>query len=188
MKVLAFSGSSSSTSINARLLEHATSRLRPDVAVETVSVRDVDAPMFSVDDEAATGIPTDVASLHARFLAADAVIIASPEHNGYMPAMMKNVVDWLSRVKTGGKWAGRRVLLLSTSPGPGGGQYNLNHLASVIPYWGADLVGKLSVPRFYDVFDQETGTLTDPALVDELDALLSRLVAPAATVSAPSAG
>ncbi|MFT7621480.1 MAG: chromate reductase [Myxococcota bacterium] len=177
MKILALSGSSSSKSLNHRLLRYATSLASQEHPIQTVSVRDIDAPIFSVDIEAESGIPADIETLHLDARSADAIILATPEHNGGMPAMLKNVIDWLSRVQSEKKWCARPVLLLSTSPGGRGGQTNLQHLATIMPFWGAEIGGSFSLGRFYDAWDMEQNRPTDPDQAARIQALIDGLIA-----------
>lgn len=178
MKLIALSGSSSSTSINRILLQSAIAGLPADVTVQQVSVRDLKAPMFSVDLERSDGIPDSIATLHAEIQSADALILASPEHNGSMPAMLKNTIDWLSRVKSEQKFFAIRLALISTSPGRRAGATNLEHIAALAPFWGATVVGTFSLPSFGQTFDRESSRLIDPAHRDALTALVKQLVAP----------
>ena len=172
MRILALSGSPSAKSINQDLLNYAAALTGADV--DGVSIRDFPAPLFSRDLEAEAGFPQGILDLKARIEAADAVVIASPEHNGGMPAALKNTFDWLSRVAPGKPWLKKPLVLLSASPGPNGGKTNLGNLAPLVPYWGAELVGTYSVGRFYDQFSE--GELTDPKQISELSALMTQLV------------
>lgn len=169
MAVLALSGSSAKKSINHRLLEWTIAQT--GLEVEVVRVLDYDWPIFSVDLEAAEGIPASVHELHARLVAADGFILASPEHNGGPPAMLKNTIDWLSRVDRG--VFAMPTLLLATSPGPRGGVTNIQHWANLLPHWGATVVGALSLPRFHDNFAD--GAVTNDDFAASVRAALAAL-------------
>ena len=175
MNVLLLNGSHSTSSIHADLLQLAE-RLLPDATVEQVSVRDHEAPLYSTDRQETDGVPETVRDLHARIQAADAVVIGSPEHNGMVTASLKNTLDWLSRTD-GMQFLPKPLVLLSTSPGKGGGRTSLGHLEKLAPWWGADLVGAWSLSGFYDAFDRDAGQLRDPAAQAELAQLLQQLVA-----------
>lgn len=93
------------------------------------------------------------------------LVIVSPEHNGLMPACLKNAIDWLSRLKSEGESffgaPGKPVLLLSTSPGDNGGATNLKYMAELMPWWGGEVTGTYSVGGFHnkyqdDAFDDDT--------------------------------
>jgi chromate reductase len=159
-KILAFAGSNSSTSVNRQLVEHAASKSDKH-EVTLIDLAHFDAPMFSEDLEEESGVPDSILKLKELFNEHDAFMIASPEHNGMMPAFFKNVMDWLSRTE-GKIFQEKPVLLMSTSPGPRGGQTNLGNMKSVFPHWGATAVfADFSVGSFYQAFDSPTGTFTN---------------------------
>ena len=88
-------------------------------------------------------------------------MIASPEHNGMMPAFFKNIIDWISRMD-GKIFQDKPVFLMSTAPGPGGGRNNLATMKSVVPHWGAsEVFADFYLPAFYDAFDTEQNRITD---------------------------
>ena len=78
--------------------------------------------------------------------------MASPEYNGSLPAAFKNVVDWLSRMDMK-VFHHKPVMALSTSPGRNGGATNLAQLEKLLPWWGAELTGIFSLPRFNETFN-----------------------------------
>jgi chromate reductase, NAD(P)H dehydrogenase (quinone) len=171
--VLAFSGSLSSDSINHQLVQYAASRLT-GVNVNVISLRDHPLPLFSTDEER-QGIPDGVRQLQTLFDSADGFLISVPEYNSSLPAGFKNAIDWISR--TGGKpFRDRPVVLMSTSPGGRGGASVQQHLIRVLPYWGADVVGHFSLPRFSENFlNGEVVESLRPELLQVLAALQQRL-------------
>jgi len=166
-RILALSGSSSSKSINKQLLTHVASLA--DGEVELISVLDIPAPIFSVDLED-EHFPESIRTLAAKLDAADGVLIATPEHNGHMPAMFKNVIDWLSRTGRRPFLTGAPVLLMGTSPGGRGGGSVLGHLSMTMPFWGVTLVGTFSLPSFNKTFSD--GAVTDAGKAAELAGLM----------------
>lgn len=150
-KIIAFSGSNSSKSINERLLD-ATIPLITGAEVQKLKVTEFPMPIYSQDLEEQDGFPETVTELQTLFQTADGFILASPEHNGGMPAVLKNCIDWLSRVasKEQPLFQNKPVMLLSTSPGPNGGATNITQLAKLIPWWGAREVHSHSLGSFYD--------------------------------------
>ncbi len=159
--VLGFTGSNSSKSINRTLLEHAQTKVR-NLSVTLIDLRDFDAPIYSQDLEEQSGVPESIQRLRKLFDEHDAYMMASPEHNGMMPAFFKNIMDWLSRLE-GPVFQHKPVMLMSTSPGPLGGQTNLANMKSVFPYWGASAVfADFHLGNFYQAFDPESKVFTDP--------------------------
>lgn len=173
MRILAFSASNSSVSINRQLVEYAA-RLIEGHAVETLDIHDYEMPIYRHDREQADGIPQLAHDFLDRIGAVDALLVSFCEHNGNYSAAFKNLFDWCSRAE-GKVWQGKRMALLSTSPG-GRGVASVMEIASgQAPRFGGEVVGTLSVPSFYDNFAD--GKLTDPAFVAELRALLEKLTA-----------
>lgn len=174
MRILAFSASNSSTSINRRLVEYAAS-LADGAEVETLDIHDYEMPLYRADREEADGIPQLAHDFLARVGAVDAIIISFAEHNGIYTAAFKNLFDWCSRV---GRevWQGKRMLLLATSPGGRGGQGVLEFAANAMPRFGGEVVGHMSVPSFGENFDSEAGRLTNAELDAELRALVGKLL------------
>jgi NAD(P)H-dependent FMN reductase len=112
-----------------------------------------DVPLYSTLRHQRDGFPPEIEALYALIQAHDGLLIASPEHDGSMPAVFKNVIDWLSRIQM--KFLGQKpVLLLSAAPGPNGGRTNLQTLASLVPWWGANLVGSYSLGRYAEMMQR----------------------------------
>ena len=97
-RLLLFCGSQRRASLNARLLDE-VARLVPDgVTLDMLPPNAVDLPLFDQDREEDPTVRGRLAILHARFAAADALILASPEYNGLMTPYLKNLIDWVSRL------------------------------------------------------------------------------------------
>ncbi len=159
-KILTFSGSNSSASLNRKLVELAHSKLET-LGSTLIDLREFSLPIYSIDIEKDTGIPSEVKRLRALFDEHDGFMIASPEHNGMMPAFFKNTMDWLSRIE-GLIFQKKPVLLMSASPGPRGAAINLENMKNVIPHWGASVVhASFSMGNFYQNFDLEKNTLVN---------------------------
>lgn len=151
-KILAFSGSNSSVSINQRLVKAAAKLVE---GIDVIDLRDYDAPIYSQDIEKETGLPLSITKLYDLIQKYDSIVIASPEHNGLPSAFLKNTLDWLSRNKGQKFFQDKKVVLLSTSPGGTGGASSLAKLKQVIPFWGATVVGTHSVGNFFDKVDSD---------------------------------
>ena len=156
-KIIAFSGSNSSHSINQQLVQYIASTIT-DAEVEVLSLRDFEAPIFGVDLETEAGFPESMKALFDKMSSADGFIVSTPEHNGFMPAVLKNTIDWLSRM--GRKvFNDKPVVFLSSSPGGRGGGSALGQILSVMPHQGAKIIGGHSVGSFFDKF--KDGSLED---------------------------
>lgn len=94
IKILAFAGSLRKNSYNKFLLQ-AASDLSPDTM--EISIFDLqDIPLYNMDLEK-IGVPAIVNDFRNAIGAADAIILAVPEHNGTISAVMKNAIEWASR-------------------------------------------------------------------------------------------
>ena len=97
-----------------------------------------------------------------------------------MPAYLKNIIDWLSRLVPAqspffGESA-KPILLMSTSPGATGGASNLKALTGLMPWWGGDVKGTYSLGSFYDVVvDGKLVPESDKALTDVIKDFESKL-------------
>ncbi len=159
--ILAFTGSNSSNSVNRKLLEMALANVKT-LETTLIDLRNFPVPMYSMDIEEETGIPSEVHRLKKLFNKHDGFLISSPEHNGMMPAFFKNTMDWISRTE-GKIFQGKPVMLMSTSPGPRGGATNLANMANLFPHWGASAVfADFSLGSFHQNFNPETGSFTNP--------------------------
>lgn len=173
MKVLAFAASSSSKSINKTLATYAAS-LVTNAEVEILDINDYEMPIFSQDREEQLGQPQQAKGFFEKIGSADAIIISFAEHNGSYTAAYKNLFDWTSRIDMK-LFQNKPVVYLSTSPGPGGAKTVLSAATGSAPFFAADLKASLSIPSFYDNFDQETQVLTNQKLNDELIAAVALL-------------
>lgn len=99
-------------------------------------MRDFDVPACDGDLERAQGIPRGADELRRRLVESDALIIASPEYNGSMPGMLKNLIDWTSRFRPQ-PFDGKHGLLLSASPSMVGGNRGLWALRMPLEHLGA---------------------------------------------------
>lgn len=172
-RLLAFGASNSSTSINRQLVTWAAGRLEGWSAT-VIDLNDFEMPLFSVDREKAGGIPEAAHRFRAAVGAADALLISFAEHNGNNTAAFKNLFDWTSRINTQ-VWQGKPMVLLSTSPGQGGGARSLAVGETAAPFYGGEVLASLAVPKFYENFDLAEGELTDPALIAGVEDALEPL-------------
>lgn len=180
MKVVAFAASSSSTSINKALVTHAAQAFKAthaqEAEVEILDLNDFEMPIFSVDKEREGGVHELARAFFDKITSADALIISFAEHNGSYTAAYKNIFDWASRIDQK-VFQGKPSVYLSTSPGGRGGASVLAAATNSAPFYGAELIGDLSIPRFHDAFDKESGALIAGEAAEQLGELLSKLAA-----------
>ncbi|RZS92563.1 NADPH-dependent FMN reductase [Aquimarina brevivitae] len=169
-KILAFAGSNSSNSINQKLVSYVASRFKAHT-VKVLRLSDYNFPMYSEDAER-EGFPGMGLGLKQDIKDADALIIAVNEHNGSWSAFFKNIVDWLSRIDRN-FLEGKKILLMSTSPGKRGGLSSLEFAKLVLPRFGAEIVESFSFPSFYENYDEKAQQITNETLLLGLNEVLS---------------
>jgi NAD(P)H-dependent FMN reductase len=175
-KVLGISGSLRRGSYNAALLRAATQLMPEGAALEVASIRGV--PLYDGDVEA-QGIPATVSQLKEAIVAADGVLLVTPEYNNSIPGVFKNTIDWLSRPPSDARrvFGGRRFALIGASPGAFGTTLSQAAWLPVMRTLGVQLWtgGRLMVARANNVFD-EAGALKDPAIEEALRQFLAGFV------------
>lgn len=130
MKVLAFSGSLRQASFNSGLIR-AASELAPQGVV--IAQADISAvPLYNGDDDG-DNKPAAVDHLAQQVIQADALLFATPEYNYSIPGVLKNAIDWLSRVP-GSIFAGKSAAIMGASMGGMGTSRSQYHLRQVLVY------------------------------------------------------
>jgi chromate reductase len=171
-KVLGISGSLRRGSYNSALLRAATALMPEGSTLEVASIRGI--PLYDGDVEA-QGIPASVSQLKEAVVAADGVLLVTPEYNNSIPGVFKNTIDWLSRPPADARrvFGGRRFAILGASPGAWGTILSQTAWLPVMRTLGVQLWtgGRLMVPRANNVFD-ESGALKDAAIEEALKQFL----------------
>ncbi|QOL26170.1 NAD(P)H-dependent oxidoreductase [Thalassotalea sp. LPB0316] len=175
MKVLAFGATNSATSIN-KLLAQYTASLIEGASVEVLDLNEFEMPIYSPEREAQLGSPEQAQLFYNKIGHADAIVISFAEHNGSYTAAYKNLFDWTSRIDMQ-VFQNKPMLMLATSPGPGGANSVLTGAINSASFFAADVKGSLSVPSFFDNFDVEKNQVTNPELQRSLVELVSKLSA-----------
>jgi len=179
-KILVFAGSIRAGALSARLAALAAHELAVAGAEVThISLGDYPLPIYDGDHEEAKGVPENATKL-ARLIAAHrGAFIATPEYNHSLPPLLKNTLDWVSRVKHTGTIPYRYKVygIGSTSDGMIGGARALIELRKVLAtaVRGIVVPDKVEVSRAQMAFN-ESGEFIDEAPAALLKALVRRLV------------
>ncbi|MGH9384789.1 MAG: NADPH-dependent FMN reductase [Vicinamibacterales bacterium] len=137
INVLVFAASLRTESLNRQLAVLSARVAEANGAtVDLASMHDFDVPNYNGDVERAEDMPAGAQELRRRMLQNDAFIIASPEYNGSVPGVLKNLVDWTSRFRPQ-PFDGRHGLLLSASPSLAGGNRGLWALRIPLEHLGS---------------------------------------------------
>lgn len=167
-RILAFAGSTRSGSYNKRLVQYAATAARDAGAeVTVVDLKDFDLPLFDEDLEA-SGTPAGATRLKQLFLDHDALLIASPEYNSSISAVLKNAIDWVSRSAPGepmkAAFRGKVAVLLAASPGGLGGLRGLVHLSSILQNISVMVLpDQFALGKAHEAFDDQGGLINERA-------------------------
>ena len=155
--LLTISGSLRKGSYNRLLLKAAAAAFGP----AEISDADLNLPLYDGDLEADEGIPPAVQALADQILQADAIVIASPEYNKGIPGVLKNALDWISRVP-GSALKDKPVVVISAAAGRTGGETaQFMVLACLTPLQARVLPGPaVLIASAHAAFD-DAGNLTD---------------------------
>ena len=101
-KILAFAGSLRAESWNKKLVLQAANAARDAGAdVTLLDLRDLPMPIYDGDIEAQQGLPANARAFKQLLRDHHGVLLSSPEYNSQMPAVLKNAIDWASRLERG---------------------------------------------------------------------------------------
>jgi chromate reductase len=170
--ILALSGSLRADSFNTKLLNAAQGLAPAGAQIEIYDYRDV--PLYDADVEV-RAYPETVQRLKDRIRQADAVLIATPEYNGSVPGVLKNVLDWVSRPYGDSATAGKPLAII----GGGGGQGTnraQDHLRQIAHGLDMQVVRRpeVFIANVWGKFD-ENGALQDPIANKLIAELLGNL-------------
>ncbi len=138
LRIAVISGSLRKGSFNTSLARFVAKDIAANggIEVDEISLAQLDLPMFSEDIESESGLPASAIDLKDRMIAADMVLIASPEYNGSLSGALKNAIDWASRPREGEAslacFKGKVGGLLAASPGAIGGLRGLRHVRQIL--------------------------------------------------------
>ena len=184
-RILAFAGSARRDSLNKKLVAIAAQAARDAGGeVTLVDLDDFPMPVYHGDLEAAEGLPEHARRLRALFMEHDGLLIASPENNSSVSALLKNSIDWLSRSIADGKGAnsglapyrGKVAAIMAASPSPFGGTRQLPHLRQILASLGVTVVPSQIALQHADHAFEPDGRLKDPKVLDHVRKLAAALV------------
>ena len=188
-RILAFSGSIRDGSINTRLVDVATAELvQQECEVTRISLADYPLPIYDGDLESQEGIPDNARKLARLFHEHEGLFIACPEYNGSLSPLLKNTIDWISRVSSDDKgelvpYRGKIGAVAAASPGAMGGISMLYHLREILTRLGVLLVAEqVAVGNGFSAFD-EMDKLTDERAAQFLEATCKSLAQKAALLN-----
>lgn len=156
VKFLVFAGSMRKKSLNDRLAHLAADVVRTKGGqAEYVCISDFEVPFYDGDIEAEDGIPQGAKDFADRLCDSDGLIIASPEYNASIPGVVKNLIDWVSRLRPQ-PFNGKQALLMSASPSMAGGNRGLWSLRIPLEHLGMRVYPDMfSLAQAHKAFDEK---------------------------------
>jgi NAD(P)H-dependent FMN reductase len=177
-RLIGISGSLRQGSFNTALLRAASAMLPAESSLQICTLHGI--PLYDGDLENASGLPASVSALKEAVVAADGVLLVTPEYNNGIPGVFKNAIDWLSRPAADipRVFGGKLIALMGTSPGPFGTILSQAAWLPVLrtlgtsPWFGSRLI----VPHANDVFDAALA-IKDSAVQEQVRRFLAGFVA-----------
>ncbi len=182
-KILVLPGSNRTGSHNVKLAALAAKELTLiDADVTRISLADYELPIYDADLDARHGQPANALSLKQMIMAHHGVFITSPEYSASVTPLLKNALDWVSRVRERGDptyaaFKGRVFAVASASPGRSGGLRSLMALRQILELGCGALVipEQVAIPNAEMAFD-DNDEIADLGVANLLRAELQRLV------------
>lgn len=177
--ILAFAGSNRKDSWNRKVLEVAVAGARDAGAKVTVAhLADFPMPIYDADWHAEHGVPAGMRELRKLMMAANGLLIASPEYNASITPLLKNTIDWLSQDVDGesgsAPFEGKVGALMGASNGGFGTIRALPHVSYILSNLGVLMLPVVAVPGVAKAFD-ESGAMTNERTKTMLTDLGARL-------------
>ncbi|MBK5197748.1 MAG: NAD(P)H-dependent oxidoreductase [Methyloceanibacter sp.] len=182
MRLLFFAGSTREGSFNKKLALLARHIAEANgIEAMFVNLKDYPMPLYNGDLEAAEGPPERARAFKALLGEYQGVFIASPEYNSSVTPLLKNTLDWVTRVRAKGEtglevYKSRVFAISGASPGYYGAMRSLLTLRQILEVGiGATVIPQqLALPRASDAFDED-GSLKDKAQQEMLKTVVEAL-------------
>lgn len=177
LKVLMFAGSTRADSYNKKLVHEAAEMAKQMGAAVTVcELNDFPMPFYDTDLEREQGMPENAKRFRQLMIDHDAILIASPEYNHSISAVLKNTLDWASRSEEGksshAAFEGKKFAIMNASTHKKGSVHALAHLRAIIEDIGGEVISQeVAIPRAQNYFAEEVRP-ENPLLREELELLL----------------
>jgi NAD(P)H-dependent FMN reductase len=182
LKILVIPGSLRTGSLNARLAATAAYELaQADAEVTRISLGDFPLPMYDGDLQTKSGVPKNAINLKRMIGAHHGVLIVTPEYNSSVPPLVKNTIDWVTRVQDAPETRGqvfreRAFAIASASASRLGGTRALAALRLILSACHATVIPNQLALSFADQAYDDMDRLKHPADIDALNALVRQLI------------
>jgi chromate reductase, NAD(P)H dehydrogenase (quinone) len=182
LKILIIPGSTRTGSRNVRLAAAAAYHfVQAGVDVTRISLADFPLPLYDADLQAKSGVPKHAINLKRMIGAHHGVLVVTPEYNSSVPPLLKNAIDWVSRVQDPNEIRGeafrkRPFAIAAASEGRLGGARALAALRLILSACHALVIPNQLALSFADQAYDDLDRLKQPADVDALAMLARQLI------------
>jgi chromate reductase len=182
LKILVIPGSLRSGSLNARLAAAAAYQFaQAGAEVTRISLADFPLPIYDGDLQSKSGVPKNAVNLKRMIAAHHGVLIVTPEYNASVPPLVKNSIDWVSRVQDanetrGQVFRGRAFAIAAASESRLGGTRSLAALRLILSACHAMVIPNQLALSFAGQAYDDMDRLKHPADIEALGALVRQLI------------
>jgi chromate reductase, NAD(P)H dehydrogenase (quinone) len=182
LKILVIPGSLRSGSLNARLAAVAAHEIAlAGAEVTRISLSDFPLPIYDGDLQAKSGVPKNAVNLKRMIGVHHGVLIVTPEYNSSVPALVKNTIDWISRVQDaheprGQVFRDRAFAIAAASGGRLGGTRALSALRLILTACHASVIPNQLALSFADEAYDDNERLKHSGDSETLKALVRQLI------------
>src|ERR1700761_1514094 len=182
LKILVIPGSLRSGSLNARLAATLAAELvQAGGNISRILLGDFPLPIYDGDLQAKSGVPKHAINLKRLMASHHGVLMVTPEYNSSIPALLKNTIDWVSRVQDpqesrGQVFRGRAFAIAAAAENRLGGARALMALRLILSACQAPVIpNQLALPFATEAYD-DRDRLRHPADIDAMNAMLRQLI------------
>ena len=182
LKILVIPGSLRSGSLNARLAAAAAHELaQAGAEVTRISLGDFPLPIYDGDLQTKSGVPKHAVNLKRMIGAHHGVLIVTPEYNSSVPALVKNTIDWVTRVQDtnetrGQVFRGRPFAIAAASENRLGGTRSLAALRLILSACHATVIpNQLALSFATEAYD-DMDRLKHAGDIEALNAMVRQLI------------
>ena len=182
LKILVIPGSLRTGSLNARLAAAAAYEFaQADAEVTRISLGDFPLPIYDGDLQTKSGVPKNAINLKRMIGAHHGVLIVTPEYNSSVPPLIKNTIDWVTRVQDASEVRGQvfretPFAIAAASGGRLGGTRALAALRLILSACHATVIPNQLALSFADQAYDDMDRLKHPADIQALSALVRQLI------------
>lgn len=182
LKILVIPGSLRSGSLNAKLAAVAAHGFaQAGAEVSRISLADFPLPIYDGDLQAKSGVPKNAVNLKRMIGAHHGVLIVTPEYNSSVPPLLKNAIDWVSRVQDphevrGQVFRDRVFAIAAASGGRLGGSRALAALRLILSACQATVIPNQLALSFAEHAYDDMDRLRHPADVEAMQAMVRQLI------------